>query len=247
MTHDTVIVCSKQKVHLRLPQLVSSAGFSIKKCRLVLVKPNVCGFYHPSLELLSSLIQYLCTYADETVIGETASMVHTPERQFEKLGINSLARLSGAHVRTVNLSREQVFKVKVPKPHCLKELELPESVVKANIIVDVPKAGTHGTTVITNALKNLFGLLPQKHKYSVYHPLGMDRVIADIAQVVTPQLNIIDAGENVLIGTDPLAADVVACDFLGIDPLKVEHLKLVSQDRGESLEDFIEEIKIARF
>jgi len=97
---------------------------------------------------------------------------------------------------------------------------------------------------MTNALKNLFGLLPEKRKYSTYHPLGMDSVIADIAQVVRPNLNITDIDSRMIIGKDALAVDIVACRFLDLDPLKVGHLKLVSEDRGERLEDLVRKIRI---
>ena len=111
------------------------------------------------------------------------------------------------------------------------------------MLVNLSKAGTHSTTKLTNALKNLFGLLPERRKYSTYHPLGIDNVIADIAQVVKPNLNITDAGFRMIIGKDALAVDVTACRFLGLDPLKVKHLRLVSEDRGEKLENFIRKIR----
>ena len=42
-------------------------------------------------------------------------------------------------------------------------------------------------------VKNLFGLLVEKRKYNVYHPLGVDKVIADLAKVVRCNLNVVDA------------------------------------------------------
>ena len=132
-------------------------------------------------------------------------------------------------------------------PHVLEKLELPRTVLKSDVLVNIPRVGTHSTTRITNALKNLFGLLPQKRKYGIYHPLGMDSVIADIAQVVKPDLNVTDAGERVIIGTDALAVDIVACRFIDLDPLKVRHLRLISEDRGEKVEDLIANVKIVEW
>lgn len=246
MEVNSVIICSKDEAVHHLPELSTMAGFTIKRCRLALVKPNICGLYHPSLELLSSVIQHLDDYAGEIVVGETRSMIHNPKDQFKRLGVSDLLNRFRTHVRTVDLSNERTVKVKVPNPHVLKELELPETVLNSDILVNVPKVGTHSTTRLTNALKNLFGLLPQKRKYSIYHPLGMDNVIADIAQVIKPDLNVVDAGDRVIIGTDALAVDIVACGFLDINPLQVKHLRLVSEDRGEDLEDFMGNVKITK-
>jgi len=127
-------------------------------------------------------------------------------------------------------------------PHALRELELPEILIEADVLINVPKVGRRSTTVLTNALKNLFDLLPHKHKYIRYHPLGMDNVIADIAQVVRPNLNIADAGDKVMLGIDALGVDIVACKFLGLDPLRIKHLRLVSEDRGNKLEELVKRI-----
>jgi uncharacterized protein (DUF362 family) len=93
-------------------------------------------------------------------------------------------------------------------------------------------------------LKNLFGVLPEKRKYDAYHVLGINNVIADVAQVVKPNLNVVDAGEKVVVGVDPLSVDIVACRFINVDPSKVEHLKMVAKDRGENLKDFIKKIHV---
>ena len=60
-------------------------------------------------------------------------------------------------------------------------------------------------------------------------------MIADVAQIVKPDLNIVDVGSKVILGTDALAVDVVACKFVDLDPLTIGHLKLVSEDRNLNL------------
>lgn len=241
---DKCIICNKNVATRNLSDLFSKAGFSIEECKLVLIKPNICGLYHPSLELLSAIIRYLGVHAGEVVIGETKSMVHDPKSRFKELGISNLLKRFGNHVGAIDLSDERSEKVKVPKPHVLEKIEFPEIVIKSEVLVNVPRVGTHSTTRITNALKNLFGLLPEKRKHDTYHPLGMDKVIADIAQVIKPDLNVTDAGERVIIGTDPLIVDIVACRFLDLNPLEVGHLKLVSEDRGEKLDDLMEKVRV---
>ncbi len=237
-----IVICGKSEALSRLPELASTAGFKLDKCELILIKPNVCGLYHPSLNLLQSLLEYLEPKADRVIIGETKSALHNPEEQFERLGIKKLVEKFGGRVKALDLSADRRVRVDVPNPHALRELELPETLIEADVLINVPKVGRHPATALTNALKNLFGLLPHKHKYIRYHPLGMDNVIADIAQVVRPNLNIADAGDKVMLGIDALGVDIVACKFLGLDPLSVKHLRLVSGDRGNELEELVKRI-----
>ena len=238
-----VAVCDINDFVLNPREILAKASFSVNRCKLVLIKPNICGLYHPSLKILSAIIQYLEEHVEEIVIGETRSMIHDPETQFRRLGIESLLGKFKTCLSTANLSDDKAVRIKVPKPHVLEEIELPETYTRCDMLINLSKAGTHTTTKITNALKNLFGLLPEKRKYSAYHPLGMDNVIADIAQVVKPDLNIAETGSRIIAGKDALAVDVVACRFLGLDPLKIRHLRLVSEDRGERLENFLRKIR----
>jgi len=244
MAVNPVIICDLDEAIQSLPDLTSKIGFKLESVHLALVKPNLCGLYHPSLRLLSSIIDFLMSCADSVVIGETRSMMHNPDEQFQRLGVNALLKDYAGRVKAVDLSDDEWVKVRVSNPHALRELTFPKTILDSDVLVNLPKVGTHSTTRLTCALKNLFGLLPQKHKYVTYHGLGMNNVIADIAQVVKPDLNIVDAGSKVILGVDALAVDIVACRFLNLDPLRVEHLRLVSEDRGEQLESCLKKIEI---
>ena len=71
-------------------------------------------------------------------------------------------------------------------------------------------------------------------------------MIADIAQIVKPDLDIVDAGSKVILGVDALAVDVVACRFVDLDPLIVGHLRLISEDRNGKLETFMKKIDVVQ-
>lgn len=244
MKKSTVVICDLKYAVRNLTNLFSIVEFKPRMNRRVLIKPNICGYYHASLDLLSSIIDFLIPYSNSVIIGDTASMVHDPKTQYEKLGINTLLKRFRDSLDAIDLSEEEWTKVSVPKPHVLKEILLSQTVLNSDLLINVPGVGTHSTTRLTCALKNLFGLLPEKRKFSVYHPLGIDKIIADIFQIVKPDLNVVDAGKKILLSTDALAIDVVACRFVKLDPLKVDHLKLVSQDQEEKLEEFIKAVKV---
>lgn len=244
MNFIRVVICDLGYAVRHFPDLAFKVGFELEMAKLALVKPNICGFYHPSLDLLVSVFDFLLKGCESVFVGESWSGIHNPLKQFEKLGINRVLERFEGRVRAIDLSEDDHILVNVPRPHVLDEIEFSKMVLDAGILVNVPKVGTHPSTRITCALKNLFGLLSEKRKHSVFHPLGVDKVVADIAQVVKPDLNVVDTGEKVVFGVDALAVDVVSCRFLDLNPLVVEHLKLVSEDRGEKLEDFMERIKV---
>jgi uncharacterized protein (DUF362 family) len=241
-----VIVCDLKEAVGHLPELSLDVGFNLEEVHSALVKPNICGLYHPSLDLLSSVVEFLLPRAESVVIGETKTIVCKPEEQFEKLGVAPMLERFGQRVRAVDLTGDQRVEVQVPNPHAIKRFLLPKTVLESDLLVNVPKVGTWRANRLTCALKNLFGLVPQKRKYYRHHLFeGMEKVIADIAQIVKPDLNIVDAGNNVILGTDALAVDVVACKFIGLDPLTIGHLTLVAEDRNEKLESFIKKIDVA--
>ena len=217
-TEKVVVVSTKEKAVRELPLLVEKAGFQVTSYDLVLVKPNVCGMYPPALDLLKAVIQYIKPHSKTIVIGETPSAGHSPNERFESLGIKRLMGHLGVAVQ--NLMEDEVVMGRVLKPHAMKEIPLPSTVLEADFIVNVPGLGTHGNTLLTCALKNLFGLIAERRKYSRLHPKGVSKVVADVFQLVKPQLNVVDCGHQVLVGTDALSVDVVACEFKSLSPLR---------------------------
>ncbi len=227
--------------------LTAKIGFKPEKTEMTLIKPNVCGMYHPSLQLMSAVIEFTSSKTESVVIGETQSMLHTPQEQYERLRYTHLLEQFPGKLRMVDLSEDELVKIPVPNPRVLDELKLPRMVVDSDMLINVPKIGSHPITTITGALKNLFGLLPERRKSSTYHHLGMDNVIADISRVVKPELNVLEAKSNIVLGVDPLTVDIVGCRFVGYDPLEVDHFKLIAKERGFEIEDFIEKIKVLDF
>jgi uncharacterized protein (DUF362 family) len=239
-----VIISDLDSAPNRLPELLSRAGLRLGKAPYALVKPNICGLYHPKIDLLSRLIESLLPFSELVVIGETRSMVHDPEEQFKRLGVTALTGKFGRRLRLIDLSDDRSTKIRIPHPHALNEVDLPTTALKAEVLINLAKMGIHSSTRITGALKNLFGLLPEKHKYSVYHPLGMNEVVADIAQIVKPSLNIVEVKDRVVLGVDALAVDIVACRLFNIDPSSVEHFQFTLQDRLEEFETFSRKIRV---
>ena len=241
-----IVTCDASRASNVFPKMLSKVEFEPREYDLVLVKPNLCGMYHPQLQLLECTLRYLEPFARRIVIGETDSMGHTPERQFKSLRIWDLIKKFEGKIEAVNLMKDEILNLKVPSPHVVDYLPIPKLVHDCNLLVNISKVGTHSRTMLTCALKNLFGLLAERDKYGVYHPLGVDKVIADLAKIVRCDLNVVDARDRVIVGLDPLPVDILACKFVNLDPLQVGHLELVSQDRNLKLNEIMNQIKIIK-
>ena len=136
-----VIICDLKEAVNHLPEMLLKLGFNVKEVQLALVKPNICGRYNPSLELLSSIVEFLLPKAKSVVIGETSSIACKPNEQFEKLGVTPMIKRFGSSVQAVDLTDSELVEVQVPQPHALKKFFLPKKVLESDILVNVPKVG----------------------------------------------------------------------------------------------------------
>lgn len=119
-----------------------------------------------------------------------------------------------------------------------------------NFYLSLPKLKTHSMAGVTLGVKNQFGLIMQGDRIRD-HNWMLHRKFADIYKLLRPDFTIIegmyalnhghyapqglaaDCVEElgVLIGgEDTLAVDAVGADLLGIDPAKVEHLRLAAEE-----------------
>jgi uncharacterized protein (DUF362 family) len=234
MKRMAVLSIRKEKGIDEIPELLSRLGIKLESVRLALVKPNLCGYYPPSPPLIGAVLDVLERSSEKIVLGDTDSAIHRTEEMFRRRGYEKFA---SDKVELRNLLNDRVHWCSVPSPHAVEKFPLPESAIACDIMVNIPGLGTHGNTLLTCASKNLFGLISSRRKFSEYHPLGIDEVIADICKIVKPTVNIVDARERLLIGKDVFQVDIVAARMLGLDPSRVKHLNLIAQDRGMKIDE----------
>ncbi len=118
-----------------------------------------------------------------------------------------------------------------------KHFDIITPVYEASAVFNLCKMKTHLFTMMTGAIKNIFGVIPGLSKPGYHAKLQDPRrfagMLLDLAQYVSPRLSIMDAvvamegngpgtGDprqvGLLIGSaSPLALDVVAGEIMGID------------------------------
>lgn len=132
-----------------------------------------------------------------------------------------------------------------------KSFNLINPVCEADLIINVAKLKTHGMTVMSGGIKNLFGTIPglQKPELHYLYPekTAFSGMLVDLSLTVAPALTVIDAieameGEGPSGGTvrdmgvlfasrDIYSQDWVAAKAMGLDPMRVEMIR-IARERG---------------
>lgn len=123
-------------------------------------------------------------------------------------------------------------------------------VLDADLVVSIPKLKTHGLTLFTGAVKNLFGCVPGVRKGLFHVQAAEDRdvfaqMLVDLLGVLKPGIHVMDAvvgmegeGPNagapkpiglILASSDPVALDAVACAVVGIEPFAIATTRLAHE------------------
>ncbi|MEW6308033.1 MAG: DUF362 domain-containing protein [Bacillota bacterium] len=159
-------------------------------------------------------------------------------------GMNAaLARAGG---QPVNFDGDRAVAVEVGRPGArVRVLHLARAAVEAQAIINLPKLKTHTLTLLSAAVKNMFGTVPGvgKGEYHRLCPVVDDFAdcLLDIYFAVRPRLNILDAvlameGDGPSAGApvwtrclvasrDGIALDTVAAAMAGVDPGRVPVLR----------------------
>ncbi len=211
---------------------------TIKKSKKILIKPNqlmakkpdeqVCT--HP--EFIEGVIIALKKYKKPIAVGDCPGF-NTMEKVGKITGLVQVCKRQ--KVPLLSLEKPKAFPRKENK--LIKKFVLAKSLSDYDLIVNLPKLKTHTLTVLTGAVKNLFGLIPGMRKarfhLKLQTPELFSKMLLDLYETINPQINIMDgiigmegqgpnAGiprkANVIISSDnALAMDDVAAKIMGLN------------------------------
>jgi uncharacterized protein (DUF362 family)/Pyruvate/2-oxoacid:ferredoxin oxidoreductase delta subunit len=157
----------------------------------------------------------------------------TLDKIYRTTGMHDAAQQAGIQVNWDTTSRPVSYREGVLTKH----FDFITPVLEADAVFNLCKMKTHLFTVMTGAVKNIFGVIPGVSKPGYHAKLqNVQRfagMLLDLAQCVAPRLTIMDAvlameGDGpgsgdprpvgLLLGSEnPLALDVVAGEIMGID------------------------------
>ena len=245
----------------RILQGVRECGLNVRDKR-ILLKPNLVEF-DPATCINTDVAVVAAAYevfrslgAAEVVIGEGPGHRRDTYSLVEMARYRDISRFDDLFV---DLNRDDVSPVKGFADRA--ELYFPHTALRADLIVSLAKMKTHHWAGATLSMKNFFGLVPG----SVYgwpknelHQIGIPQSIVELSRIFHNSFGIVDGivgmeGNGPIQGTPKPAGvlvmgrnlpavDATCCRIMGIDPAKVEYLRLASEaDLGKVEESAIEQ------
>ena len=229
----------------------------------VVIKPNLCYYwdsatgYTTDPRVVAGVIDVVRDKCgggvDVKVVEADASAMRT-KYAFPVLGYEKLAREK--HVELFNLSSDVLVDKSVRVGERDISFKVPEVLLTSDLFINVPKLKIMRVTMITCAMKNVFGCIGYPRKFA-YHPF-LDEAIVGINKVLHPNVTVVDGlvalGRFpiklglVMAGGDPFSVDCIASRIMGYNPKRVRFLEIAVKEnlghfggievKGESVSDF---------
>jgi uncharacterized protein (DUF362 family) len=257
-----IVKASSYSVELaaKILEGVQACGLDVRGKR-ILLKPNMVEFdrstaINTDVSVLAAALEVFQKLgAAEVTIGEG------PGHRRDTWDLAELTRyrreIPKFDARFTDLNRDDVTAVQGFADE--GEIWLPNTALRADLIVSVAKMKTHHWAGATLSMKNYFGLVPgcvygwPKNKL---HHVGIPRSIVELNRIFHRSFAIVDgitgmegngpiqgtpkhAGVLVM-GSDLRAVDSTCCRIMGLNPARVEYLAM-SEHLGASLESDIEQ------
>jgi len=219
--------------------------------KIVFIKPNMIGLFPPHQHatthplVISAIAKFFREAGAKVIVGDNCGMggyglnqkvaqvtgiIDAVNDAYKNIAINtSLVSLGSKFTDSIAVSRD---------------------ILEADLLINVPKMKTHSLTVVTGAVKNMFGIVAGAGK-SRCHRLApgvrdFGELLADIYSIRPPDLTIMDGivsmeGNGptsgtpkhvgkILASTNAIALDAVMCRIMGLPPEEVHHIRHASQD-----------------
>jgi uncharacterized protein (DUF362 family) len=236
--------------------------------RSILLKPNLVEFEPASSINTHPMLVHAAFEAFRAMGAATVRIAEGPGHRRNTLDLAEAAGyfriVPDFEDRFVDLNLDEVTRVRPTAQFSrIKKLYLPNSALRADLLVSMPKMKTHHWVGATLSMKNLFGVVPSGiygWPKNVLHWAGIEESIADLHAAFPRQFAIVDGivgmegngpiqgaakHAGVLVaGSDPVAVDATCCRIMKIDPMQIRYLQLSSRrgDVSQITEDHIEQI-----
>ena len=240
ITHGTDYKQMTLKV-LEKADLASLIGSRGKK---VALKPNILGTKLPQsgatthTELVCAAIEYLKYngFSDISIM-EGAWVGDNTQSAFRLLGYDKISEKYD--VPLIDLQKDESIRCECEG----MQINICKSALEADFVINMPVAKGHCQTVITCALKNNKGVIPNSEKRR-FHTLGLDKPIAHLNTAVRNDFILVDnicgdldfeEGGNpvymnrILAFRDPVLCDSFICESLGFSTDEVEYIKIAQR------------------
>ena len=222
----------------------ANAAAMIPKGATIALKPNLVlagepetgATTHPGV--LSGCIAYLQDQGFSDICVMEGSWVgDRTDRAMKLCGYDKVCEKYG--VPFYDLKKDKARTVHTP----LREMAISGRALDTGFLIDLPVLKGHCQTLMTCALKNLKGCLPDREKRR-FHADGLIEPIAALGATLKPALTIVDSicgdlnfeeGGNpvqtnrMYLGTDPVQIDAYGCRLMGLRLEDVPYIQLAEK------------------
>ena len=240
----------------RCVDLVGGIESFVRHGTKVLIKPNLLSAREPEEavdthpEVVRAVARLVKAAGATPLVGDSPGGYGANiDEIFERSGMRDLAKEEGVELVKFTTSK---FVDGIPFTRYLFDCDT---------VISVPKLKTHGVTVLTAAIKNMYGTVTGLYKAECHSkaPKESDfaKVIAKVYSIAKPHLTILDGivameGDGpsggkarnmslIMAGADAVAIDACAAAIIGLNPLDVAVTKEAFKDGlGEADLDKIE-------
>jgi uncharacterized protein (DUF362 family) len=211
----------------------------------VIIKPNICVDYHPP-EYAATTNPIVVATLVSLCLGAGAKRVRvmdmplggTPQSAYAVTGIGDAVKAAGGEMEV--MSRVKFVKTSIPEGRDIKEWDIYQDVLKADVLIDVPIAKHHSLARLTLGSKNLLGVIANPN--GIHRNLGQR--VADLASLIRPTLTVVDAvriltahgptggslndvkeTNTVIASHDLVAADAYGATLFGMTGSEIAYIK----------------------
>ncbi len=237
--------------------------------KTVLLKPNVGREANPrsgvntNPDVVKAVFIYLKKrFKAKFLIGDSPIINTDTRNAFEHSGFSEL--INDPEIHYVDLDSKPFFEVDIPNGKILKKIKLTGYLNEIDFIISIPVLKMHMHTGASLSFKNLKGLIYKRNKITLHHLQApdiikelltsmkhvkeLDVAISDLAQVIKPDLAVIDAsyaqegmgpssGNAVKLNIIMASMNFIAADIIALALTQpnwtldnVPHLKLISEN-----------------
>jgi uncharacterized protein (DUF362 family) len=235
--------------------------------KTVVLKPNLVEYdpagvinTHPAV-IAATIEAFRSLGAREVTVAESSG--HRRDTEFLLTASGLYSVLQEYQASYIDLDYDDTRPLKTQSRFTgLSHLWLPETILKADLLVNMPKLKTHRWAGVTLGMKNLFGIMPGAvygWPKNILHQVGIPNSIIDInSTLAVQQFTIIDGivgmdgygpiqGDakyaGVLIcGDDTVAVDATAARLMKIEPLRVDYIEQAGRFLGNLREEYIVQV-----
>lgn len=236
----------------------------VKPGQKVVVKPNIGWDVTPekAANTNPNLVKAIVKDVFDAGASEVYVFDHTCDnwnKCYNTSGIESAAKDEGAKVIPANT--EGYYEDVDVNGKRLKEAKMHEKILESDVFINVPKLKHHNSTRLTISMKNLMGIVWDRHWW---HRNDLHQCIADFSTVRKPDLNIVDAftvmlqngprGVSIndvstqrylIMSDDMVAADTAATKIMKKQPSNINYIRY--GDEMNIGEMHLDQLNVGRF